>query len=275
LWLSNLPATLTGMGVHDFLADGDLDGAIRAQRAAVAADPSPRSHLLLAELLLIAGEFRGAFDLLGEIVSDDPGWPASRRHWRNLVRAANRRDQLRRGRHPLGQSLPRHARHRVRVGHHAAAESHALAARHADAAEATSPELSGHADGQEFAGLRDLDDRFGSVLEVLAGPRYVVVPLERLASIVVRPAEGVADLIYRPAELHDRAGNAWACTLPLTYPGSHRAGGAFALGLETDCVERGEIVEAIGSRVWLFGDDEASPGEFRRIDLRAAGQSPP
>jgi len=257
------------MSVRQALADGELADALRLQTLAVAADPTPRQRLQLAELQIVAGELRAAWDTVAAIGSDDPAWPASRRGWRDLIRAVRRRELRRRSLHPLGVELPPHARHRLRLAALLADGRARLASRYADAAEEASPELRGHVDGQEFAGLRDLDDRFASLLEVFFGKAYAVIPLERLDRIRLLPVVGVADTIYRPAELRDTAGGVWPCVLPLTYPDSHKLDGAAALGYETDCVENDSaVVTAIGGRVWYFGDNEGPLAECRQIDIR-------
>ncbi len=256
------------MSVQQALADGELDEAVRMQRLAVAADPSARQYLQLAEMLIVAGELQPAWDALEAVESDDAGWPASRRGWRDLVRAVRRRELRRRSLHPLSVDLPPHARHRMRLATLLHAGSQRLASRYADAADEASPELHGHVDGQEFGGLRDLDDRFASVLEVFFGRAYVVVPLERLDRIRLLPVVGLADTIYRPAELRSVDGELWPCVVPLVYPGSHEDGGICALGYETDCDDNDSAVAtAVGARVWYFGENEGLLSECRQIDL--------
>ena len=149
------------------------------------------------------------------------------------------------------------------------AGSRQLASRYADAADEASPQLHGHVDGQEFAGLRDMHDRFASVLEVFFGKAYVVVPLERLDRIRLLPVVGLADSVYRPAELRSTDGEVWPCVLPLVYPRSHDSGGEFALGYGTDCPDESALsVVAVGARVWYFGENEGPLSECRQIDLR-------
>ena len=260
------------MTVADALADADLAEALRLQTRIAAADPSPKQQLLLAELHVVAGEFRPAWDAFRAIESGDRAWPASRRAWLDLVRAVRRRESLRRSVHPLSADLPTHARHRIRLATHIAQGGEPdLAIRYADAADECSPELAGHVDGQEFAGLRDLDDRFASVLEVFFGRAYVVVPLERLDRIRLLPVAGVADTVYRPAELRSTDGEVWPCVLPLAYPDSCSHGETFALGMETDAIAGDAVVLVmVGGRSWYFGDNEGLLTECRQIDLRPA-----
>ena len=259
------------MSVQEALANGELAKAVRIQARAVAAGPTPSGRLQLAELHLVAGELRSAWDTLASIESDDPAWPASRQGWRDLIRAAKGRDERRRSLHPLSVDLPPHAKYRIRVASLLETGSPRLASRYVDAADEASPELQGHADGQEFAGLRDLDDRFASVLEVFFGKAYVVVPLERLDRIRMMPVVGLADTVFRPAELRSIDGEVWPCVLPLVYPSSHESGGEFALGYETDCPDESAVnVVAVGARVWYFGENEGPLSECRSIDIRLA-----
>jgi len=261
------------MSVQEALAEGHLAEALRLQTLVIADRPTPSAQLRLAELHLVAGQLREAWDTVSAIASADPAWPASRRSWRRLIRAASMRSRGYRSLHPLGVDLPPHARHRLALDRRLLSGDHDVASRHADAADRVSPELHGYVDGQEFTGLRDLDDRFASVLEVFFGKSYVVLPLERLNRIRLLPVVGVADSVYRPAELRSIDGQVWRCVLPLTYPYSHEFGN-FALGYETDCTENDSTaVTATGARVWYFGENEGPLSECRQIDLRVAGDA--
>jgi type VI secretion system protein ImpE len=128
----------------------------------------------------------------------------------------------------------------------------------------------GFIDGREFDGLRDADDRFGSVLEAFRGGEYLWVPWESLRKAVLAPAAVLLDQLYRPATLTLRDGAALEVHLPLVYPASYRAEGEFALGVETDhvCPDNGPT-RCVGGKLLLVGEDEeVMLSECRFIEVR-------
>src|SRR5438067_10199522 len=169
------------MTPRDALADGRLADAITLQEAAVRDRPDdPAARLLLFELDTLAGRLADARDQLRAVHSGDPNWPASRAGFLRLLRAERRRG---RGRRPeFLADPPAHARRRWNAARALRGGDGEAAAAWIDRADAVSPcpYLSGHVDGREFEGLRDTDDRFGSVLEVFLGGEYAWVPLEQL-----------------------------------------------------------------------------------------------
>ena len=139
-----------------------------------------------------------------------------------------------------------------------------------DAADAASPALRGFIDGREFDGLRDADDRFGSVLEAFRGGEYLWVPWEALRKVVLAPAAALLDRLYRPATLTFRDGTTTEVHLPLVYPTSYRGEAAFALGNETEhiCPDNGPT-RCVGGKLLLVGeDDEVKLSGCRIIEVR-------
>src|SRR5205823_4756942 len=68
-------------------------------------------------------------------------------------------------------------------------------------AHAEAPAVSGTLNGKAFADLRDLDELFGTVLEVLANGRYFWVPLEQVATVAAKAPQVPRDLLWLPARL--------------------------------------------------------------------------
>src|SRR5215218_3816989 len=155
------------MTVHDMLAEGRLADAVALQEEAVAADPhDPAARRLLVDLLAFAGRLDDALSHLAEIRSDEPEWAEAERNLHRLFRSERLRSVE--GREPQirPEPPPKHAAQRwlaVKTARQARPDD---AVRCVDAADAASPVIRGFLDGQEFEGLRDADDRFGSVLEV-------------------------------------------------------------------------------------------------------------
>jgi type VI secretion system protein ImpE len=134
----------------------------------------------------------------------------------------------------------------------------AEAARHAAAAEAARPPLSGTADGADFDDLRDLDDVYGPVLEFLTGQGDCAwVPLEHIAAIKLQPPTRIRDLVWRHAELHLADGRTTAVFVPMLYPATYReTNDALRLGRATEWKEPTTgLVQGVGQRMWLVGDD--------------------
>lgn len=254
------------MTPRDALADGSLIEAVELQDVIVRDRPDDAAgRLFLFELLTLAGRLNDARTQLRAIASPDPDWPAVRRGFAQLLKAESAR---RRGKRTAFGDEPAHFKARWRAFRAVRADGQAGA--WVDRADDTSPELRGHVDGREFEGLRDTDDRFGSVLEVFVGPVWVWVPFERLRRVALAPAVGVLDAAFRPARLRFADGQELTATLPLLYPGSHTADGVFATGLETDWPDAGGPVCGVGARVMMVGDEDLVLGDCRQFDLRPA-----
>jgi type VI secretion system protein ImpE len=256
------------MTPHDALADGRLSDAVDLQEAAVRDRPGdPAARLLLFELLAVAGRLDEARTHLRAVESPDPNWPSVRRGFLRTLKAERSR---RRGRRPgFPDDPPAHARRRWHALTAFRDDRPDAAAEWVDRADAVSPHVTGHVDGREFDGLRDTDDRFGSVLEAFVGSEYVWFPFEGVRKIVLFPAGGVLDAVFRPAAIRLLDGRELAVVLPLVYPESAEADGAFAAGLDTDWPDAGGLAVGVGARVLLVGEEELLLGECHQFELRA------
>lgn len=258
------------MSPHEAFADGRLAEAVALQEEAVAARPDDAAaRLFLVELLAFAGRLADARSHLAATRSDDPAWPASARSFRRLFRAERQRSVTVRRPDILPLPVPAHAITRwytVRCLRDARPDRAVFCA---DKSDATCPEIEGFLDGQEFDGLRDADDRFASVLEAFVGGRWVWYPWEALRRVKLELPRYALDRLYRPAEVRLRDGSEHRVHLPLVYPGSHAADGAFAAGLETDrvCPDDGPI-RCVGGKLLLAGDAEVPLAECRMLEIR-------
>lgn len=259
------------MTVHDLLADGQLADAVALQEATVEAAPTdPAARRLLIDLLAFAGRLDDALEHLDRVETDAPEWPEAARELHRVFRAERRRTAE--GREPtiFPDPPPKHATrrwHGVRLLRRARPDDAVVAI---DTADAQSPNLRGFIDGCEFDGLRDADDRFGSVLEAFRGGEYLWVPWEALRKVVLAPAAALLDQLYRPATLTLRDSTAIDVHLPLVYPASYRAEGVFALGTETDhiCPDGGPT-RCVGGKLLLVGEDnEVMLSECRMIEVK-------
>ncbi len=256
------------MTARTALAEGRLTEAVAFQEAAVRDTPDDApARLFLFELLTLAGRLPEARDHLRYLSSDDPAWPVARRGFLHLLKAEYRRTHQCRRPAFLVDS-PTHVKRRWNAAR-AVRDARPNAAAWVDRADAGSPLLSGHIDGREFVGLRDTDDRFGSVLEAFVGPEYVWLPFEQLRRVVLSPAAGVLDAAFRPARLTLTDGRELGVVLPMLYPGSHGAEGEFATGLETDWPEGSSGVTCgVGARVLMLGEEDVILGRCRQIDIQ-------
>ncbi len=259
------------MTVHDMLAEGRLADAVASQETTVGAAPTDSgARRLLIDLLAFAGRFDDALTHLDRIESDEPEWPEAARGLHRLFRSERLRTAEGRAPTITPDPAPKHATRRWRAVQLVRRARPDDAVRAIDAADAVSPVIRGFINGREFEGLRDADDRFGSVLEAFRGGEYLWVPWEALRKVVLAPAAALLDQLYRPAVLTFRDATTADVHLPLVYPASYRAEGEFALGTETDhvCPDNGPT-RCVGGKLLLVGeDDEVLLSDCRMIEVR-------
>jgi type VI secretion system protein ImpE len=259
------------MTVHDLLAEGRLSEAIALQERAVAAAPhDPEVRRLLVALLAFGGRFEDGLAHLADIDRTDPHWREIVRSLHRLLRCDNRRSIKGKAPELIPDSPPKHVTRRWRAIQLLRRDRPDDAVRAVDAADKVSPIIRGFIDGRAFDGLRDADDRFGSILEVFRDAHYLWIPWEYLRKVILAPKAVLLDQLYRPAAITLRNGATLDVYLPLNYPLSHAADGAFALGMETDhvCPDNGPT-RCIGRKLLLLGeDDEVALAECRFIEIR-------
>jgi type VI secretion system protein ImpE len=256
------------MTARDALADGRLADAVAAQRVAASDTPAdPAARLFLFELLTLSGHFTHARQELLAIDSLDPAWPASRRGFRRLLAAIRHRERFRK---PfLLTPPPAHLKSRWLAARDAGGDGE-RAVDFADRADAALPELTGFVDGREFVGLRDSDDRFAGVLELLVGRRWVWVAVEHVRMLALKDPLAVLDLVYRPGQLKLTDGREFAVTVPLVYPKSSAHGDDFALGQTVDWTDGGGLTCGLGAKVLTAGDEDVALSECRMFEIRGA-----
>jgi type VI secretion system protein ImpE len=251
---------------------GKLPEAIDAQVAEVRSHPADHARrLFLFELLAFAGDLDRAGRQLDAVRYDDPGLEAAVQGYRKLLDAEQARRRLfADGVKPefLAES-PEHVGLRLeavnRLRENRPAEAAALLAR----AEAAGPgPLRGQLNGKPFETLRDADDLFGTVLEVMAHGTYYWVPLEQVVALAMNAPRFPRDLLWVPArlELEGARGDVF---LPALYPGSHEhPDPAVKLGRGTDwkSAEGGPVL-GVGLRTFLVGEDPVSLLEWRQLEV--------
>ena len=243
---------------------GKLAPAIEAANAAVRRNPGDLGgRVLLAELLVFAGNFERADTLLDAAAQIDPTVVIGIAEFRQLLRAAlARRQHSREGRLPefLGEPTPA-----LRSGLAAlvalCAGDTEEAVRHAAQAEAVRPRVAGHAGDLPFDDFRDADDLHAGFFEVLTTTgKYFWIPTERVSNIELHAPRRPRDLAWRRASVSVNDGPDGDVYLPVIYDTQKLdLSDEFLLGRATDWIgaEKGPAL-GIGQRVFLVGDDAVS-----------------
>jgi len=240
---------------------GRLAAAIEAGNAALRLNPADLdSRILLAELLVFAGNLERADTILDAASQIDPTVMLGIAEFRQLIRAALARRQHRReGRVPefLGEPTPA-----LRCG---LAAFIALregdmpaAARHAAEAEELRPRVAGRAGDTSFDDFRDADDLHTGFFEILTTTgKYFWVPTERVASAEFHPPRRPRDLAWRRTTVSVAGGPDGEVYLPAIYDTQNpNLSDEFLLGRATDWIgpEEGPVL-GVGQRVFMIGDD--------------------
>ena len=252
--------TTTGPGV--LFRDGKLADAVAAAEQRLRAAPTDAAaRLLLAELLLFAGQFERADAILVAAEAVDPSLAIVTAEYRQLLRAAAARLELfSQARLPEFLGEPTQAQTcllRALVALRASDTEAASAA--AEEAERCRPDCPGHANGAVFTDFRDADDLFGGTLEVLTTTgKYYWIPVERVTSMVFHAPKRVRDLFWRRCTMSVREGPDGDVYIPAIYAtgsGDETDGGdTLRLGRRTDWSENAPV-RGIGQRMFLVGEE--------------------
>jgi type VI secretion system protein ImpE len=240
---------------------GRLDDAVAAAGAAVRQQPADlAARVLLAELLLFAGNLERADVILDAASGVDPAAAVVVAEFRQLLRAEMARRQLfRDGRVPefLGEPTPNQRACLAALVALRAGDT-AEAARQAAAAEVARPPTRGRAGESRFDDFRDADDLISGSFEVLTTTgKYFWVPIERVASLAFHAPKRPRDLYLRRASMDVTAGPDGEVYLPVLYAGgSADIAAEHRLGRATDWQEIAPgLVRGIGQRLFLVGDE--------------------
>lgn len=247
------------MTASDLYKAGQLREAIDAQIGEVkssASDPSKR--LFLFELYLFAGDLDRARRQAEAISYRDADLDAAVAMYAKLIDAEQaRRDVFARGVAPGFFGEPsEHLRLRLDAVNRLREARPAEAAEILGRANEAIPSFTGRINGEPFQSLRDADDLFAGVLEVMAHGRYFWVGLEQVRVLTVNPPRFPRDLLYTPGhlELEEEEGDVF---LPALYHGSYlHADDQVKLGRMTDWKELdGGLMLGVGLHTFLRDDD--------------------
>jgi type VI secretion system protein ImpE len=257
------------MSANDLYKQGKLQDAIETQLKQVKEKPADHGQrLFLFELLAFAGDLDRAQRQIDAIQYGELELDAAVLAYRKLLDSERLRRRL------FSESLmpkffgdpPEQVQWRLeginRLRENRPSEAAQLFAK----AAAACPERKGELNGKPFQSLRDCDDLFSGLLEVMAQGQYYWVPLDQVESVTMKAPKAPRDLLWAPArlEMKDSAGNVY---LPLLYPGSHEhPDNQVKLGRMTDwkSAEEGPV-QGIGARVFLVDEDAVSLLDWREL----------
>jgi type VI secretion system protein ImpE len=238
--------------------EGKLDAAIAAANDAVRGAPGDAAkRVLLAELLLFAGQLDRADVILDAASRADPAAALAVAEFRQLLRGEVARRQVRYdGRAPEFLGEPTAAmRHLLAALVACRAGDMAEAAREADAAETARPRVAGAIDGTAFDDFRDADDLYAGVFEVLTVTgKYYWVPTERVAEAEFFPAARPRDLVWRRCRMVVRDGPDGEVYVPALYFANSPGPDPVQLGRVTEWSAAPPVTGA-GQRMFLAGED--------------------
>jgi type VI secretion system protein ImpE len=260
------------MNPSELFKAGNLQEALAAQTLEVKNKPGDQAkRLFLFELLAFAGDLERARRQIGAVTYEEPDLETATMAYRRLLDSEEARRRLfKDGLSPeFLADPPEHVKRRLqavnRLREGRAAEAAAELAR----ASAETPVAAGLLNGKAFDHLRDCDDLFSGVLEVMAQGKYFWVPLEQIESLAAAAPTTPRDLLWLPAHLQIHDGPDGDVFLPALYPNSHEhADDSVKLGRATDWKgAEGEPVLGAGLKMFLRGDDDVSLLEWRQLEV--------
>jgi type VI secretion system protein ImpE len=250
---------------------GRLSDAIDAQLKEVKSAPGDQGkRLFLFELLAFAGDLDRARKQIDAVQYNKPELDTAVLGYRKLIDAEEiRRRVFREGIMP--QFLvppPEHLGKRLEAINSLRAQKFTEAAELLAQASEAAPPFHGQLNDKPVDTLRDCDDLFGPVLEVMVHGDYYWLPLEQIDSLSLTAPKFPRDLLWAPAKLTVRDGPAGDAFLPVLYANSHEhPDDQIKLGRKTDWKQaEGGPVLGVGLRMFLVGDDAMNLPEWRELE---------
>lgn len=260
------------MNASDLYKAGKLSEAVDAQLKEVKASPADHAkRLFLFELLVFSGDLERAKKQIENVNYGQMEIDAAVLAYRKLIDSEQARRQLfQDGVAPrfFGEQ-PEHVHMRLEAVNCFRENRPDGAGQFLAQANGAAPAVKGQLNDKPFDSLRDCDDLFGTVLEVMAQGSYYWVPLEQVESITMNPPRFPRDLIWIPARLELLEGAAGNVYLPVLYPGSEeQADNQVKLGRTTDWKDVGAgLVRGVGAHLYLAGEADMSLPEWRELKI--------
>jgi type VI secretion system protein ImpE len=136
-------------------------------------------------------------------------------------------------------------------------------------AQAATPAVQGVLNDKPFTLLRDADDLFSGILEVMSQGSYFWLPLEQIDSLALKAPKFPRDLLWVAGKLAVQDGPAGDVFLPALYPGSHEhPDDQVKLGRSNDWKgAEGEPVLGAGLRTFLVDDADTTLLQWRELEV--------
>lgn len=259
--------------LNEVLGGQDLESALTNAINQVKAKPTDaESRYRLFALLAFSGDLHRARKQLEALGMGDEVMVRAKAVYINLLAAEQERRAVH---HHQAEPLlppdpPQHLQLRLSVlGADPGKDPEGNAAKLEQAVEVM-PALKGTINGEPFGALRDLDDVLGTVLEVFAGGRHVLMPFERIHKLETKAPSHLLDLLWLPAQLTDTKGVESSVHLPALYVDSPQAEDPRALtGSITEWHDQGaEVYRGRGQRLLAWQDGEGQVQELPILALR-------
>lgn len=265
------------MTVKELLLSGKLQEAVQEATNTVRQKPfDVDARSLLVECLILAGELERADKQLDTIAYQHPETLAGVALLRQLIRAETARQQFyTEGRIPDFIDKPAEDVEELLRASIFLREGEIPSAQEIyEKVEDQRVASKGSCNGEPFEDFRDLDDRLGSVIEVLTSTgKYYWVPISNIRKIEFRPIERPLDLKWRRAFMEttrdDLEGEIY---IPGIYFNQEKS--------EEDNVKLGRITDwqgseeepyrGIGQRMFLVGDDAVNLTELQSLEFEHA-----
>lgn len=251
---------------HECLQSGHLAEAITAATAAVKAAPkSLEDRWLLAELLILAGQFDRADAQFDTMLTLEPRVAVAAAPIRQLLRAESARRQFfDEGRVPelldgAGQQVRDRLEAFVLLRAGQPAEAGQVAARAEIARPARGGTVTIAGVERAFTDIRDLDDVTAAVFEVLTQTgKYYWIEMAQIGSVEFEPPARPLDLVWRKARLVVPDVFDATVHMPAVYGTLTNADDTSRLGRRTAWIGgEGDAVVGVGQRCFVLdGDDE-------------------
>lgn len=255
----------------ELLKSGKLHDAVDAATASVKSSPKDlEARWLLAELLILSGQFDRADSQFDTMITLEPRAAVAATPIRQLLRAeAARRQFFEEGRVPeLLDGAGPQVRERLQAFVLLREGRRAEAGTICEKAEKARPALPGRirltaggggaGEERSFGDIRDLDDITAEVFEVLTRTgKYYWVEMGRVELIEFMPPERPLDLVWRPARMVVRDAFDAQVHLPAVYGTLEGADDASRLGRRTEWIgNEGHAVVGVGRRSFVLDGEE-------------------
>ncbi|MDH5545254.1 MAG: tetratricopeptide repeat protein [Gammaproteobacteria bacterium] len=262
------------MKVTDMLAAGQLREAIHEATRMVRESPFDLdARSLLVECLILACEYERADKQLDTIVHQHPESMGGVSLLRQLIRAEMaRKDFYEKGRVPEFVDQPQdNVQQMLRASIFLREGELPSASEVFNKLEETRQQRSGSCNGSSFEDFRDLDDRLGTVFEVLTTTgKYYWIPTNSIKKIEFRKAENLLDIKWRRAYVETTDDNLQGeVYIPGTYYSDIETTHDVAkLGRTTDWVggENGPAC-GIGQKMFLVGEEAKTIMELETLSF--------